>query len=586
MKLSGLGIRLKLMLKKIAIDVKNTHIKDLRNRFLSSLKKIPDIIHLKNLVFFSGILSVLVLALFVQRFNILGKYYIIKKPDYGSTYNQGVVGLIDKINPLFVRNEAENVATKMIFSGLTRVIDGNTIVPDLAKSWTVSEDGKVYDFILKNNIYWHDGESFTANDVIYTIGLIQNSETKTSLFSTWNGVTVKKINEYEVKFTLPAQYPDFLTVASQTILPKHLLSSVDPKNIKIAEFNQKPVGTGPYKFIRFDQFGSQAEVVLESNDNFAISRPFIQNINLIIYDDDRSLYDGLARRQIDGVLEINPENYSEIKNFSNTNIKSINFPEAQVMYLNTKNTILSDKSIREAITASMDRDSLIGKVFGSRAQVQSTPIGPGQPGYDSKASSVKFDIMSANKIFDSLGWIKGKDGFRSKDGKKLELRLIYPDNYENREVASVLKMQFKNVGISINPVGVDPGELSFSFIKSRNFDLLLLPQNVGVGQDWFSFWDSSQINFPGLNLSGFSDKRLDKFVEQLHKSGDAVYRAERFKQAQAVILEQNPVVYLYRREHLSAIADKVKGYEQSKYGTSLDILNNIYLWYINTKDTY
>ena len=315
MKLSGLGIRLKLMLKKIAIDVKNTHIKDLRNRFLSSLKKIPDIIHLKNLVFFSGILSVLVLVLFVQRFNSLGKYYIIKKPEYGSTYNQGVVGLIDKINPLFIRNEAENTATKLIFSGLTRVVDGNTIIPDLAKSWTVSEDGKVYDFILKKNISWHDGETFTADDVIYTIGLIQNSETKTSLFNTWNGVTTQKVNDYEVKFTLPAQYPDFLNVASQAMLPKHLLSSVDPKNIKIAEFNQVPVGTGPYKFIRFDQLGSQSEVVLESNDNFAISRPFIQGINLIIYDDDKSLYDGLARRQIDGVLEINPESFSEIKNF-------------------------------------------------------------------------------------------------------------------------------------------------------------------------------------------------------------------------------------------------------------------------------
>lgn len=584
MKLKNLRIKSRLRLKKLIINIRQTHLRDLRNVSLSNVKKIPDIVHLKNLVLFSGVLSIVIVAMFVTRFGSLSNYFIKEVPAFGGIYSHGVVGSIEKMNPLFVQDDAESVANKLIYSGLTRTVSGNNVA-DLAESWTVSTDLTIYNFKLKQNIKWHDGEPFSAEDVVYTIGLIQNPDTRTSLSQVWRGVTVEKISDFEVRFTLPNPFPGFLEVASEPILPKHLLSEIDPKNIKVAEFNTKPVGTGPYMFERFDQIGTQTSVILESNKDFTIHRPFIDQIRLIFFEDNETLYKGLTRRQISGVADISLDRLTDIKKMTNLDITQNYLPQYEVLNFNLKNEILAIKEIRLSFAALLDRKTLINDALDGNAKEISTPILPGRSGYDPKVKGIGYNLTVAIEALDKLGWVKGEDNIRRKEGKILKFRFVYVDNDENDKVALVLEKEFADAGVDLELVPADVHTINASYIRPRNFDMIMIGQNVGIDEDLYSFWHSSQITDPGLNLTGFSDPKVDKLLEQVRKSSDEKYRAERYKQIQEVLLAEQPAIYLYSPLHVSVIGKEIHTAKQKRISQPNDILNNIYDWYIRSRQT-
>lgn len=585
MNLKNLSLKLRLNLKKFYIDIRQTHLRDFRNLTFANIKKIPDIVHLKNLVLFSGILSVVIVAMFVTRFSSLDSYFIKNIPNFGGTYSHGVVGTIEKINPLFVQDDAENVANKLIYSGLTRTVSATNYVPDLAESWSISEDAKTYDFKLKQNVKWQDGANFNADDVTYTIGLIQNPDTRTSLSQIWRGVIVEKVNDFEVKFTLPNAFPEFLDVANQSILPKHLLGTIDPKNVKVAEFNTSPVGTGPYKFVRFDQTGTQTEVILESNKDFAIHRPFIDQIRLILYGDSSALYKGLARRQITGAADITIDRIADTKRLANITLTENYLPQYEVLNFNLKNDILANKDIRRALAAAVNRPEIINNALSGDAKEVSVPILPGRSGYDPKAKGVDFNVAAANDALEKAGWVKADDGIRRKDGKVLKFRFVYLNDSETNSVASVIRQQFKNVGVDLELIPTDMSLINANYIRSRNFDILLIGQNVGIDEDLYSFWHSSQVTDPGLNLTGFSNPKVDKLLEQVRKSSDPKYRSDRFKQVQDVLVDEQPALFLYTPLHVSVLGKEVLGAKQARISQPNDMLNNIYDWYIRTKRT-
>src|SRR3972149_5961619 len=125
------------------------------------------------MVFFTFVFSMMILVLFWQRFSDLNDYYVKKEPDFGGTYVEGVVGKIASFNPVYEGlNPAEDDVNKLVFSGLVKHNDKGEVIPDMAQSWEIKEEGKVYTFNLKEGIKWHDGADFTASDVVYTIQTI------------------------------------------------------------------------------------------------------------------------------------------------------------------------------------------------------------------------------------------------------------------------------------------------------------------------------------------------------------------------------------------------------------------------------
>lgn len=585
MKLKQVGIKLRLKLKKLLLDIRQTHLKDIRNAFLLYLKKLPNIIHLRNLVLFNSILSIVVIVMFYQRFTALAPYYQKFEPASGGVYREGVIGNVEKINPLFILNSAESSSVRLVFSGLTRVLPNDQIVPDLAEKWKQIDD-TTYDFTLRKGIKWHDGKDFKADDVIFTINLIQNPDTKTSQLAIWKGVKVEKVNDYEVKFTLTGAFPDFLKVASVPIMPQHLLKEIDPKNIKVAEFNLHPVGTGPYKFVRFDQSGSQTEVIFSENDNFAIHKPYLNEVRIKAYESFDDLYNGLIRKQIDGIADVPLDKADKVGSISNLNEYKMFLPRYQVLIFNTKKDFLSDKAVRQALVKAIDRTKIINIAANGYAQPVYSAVLPGQVGYDPKFRKETLDVASANSDLDKLGWLKGQDGTRTKDGKALTFTLVAGDDFENRSAAQEISGEYAQIGVKINLQLSDITLLQSDYLRPRNYDMVLVGQDTGSEADLYSFWHSSQVADPGLNLSGLGDRKMDKLLELARKTSNPKSKADKLIQAQETILDEAPAVYLYNPNFAIAIERNIKGFAVGKMDDSIEHLNSIYDWYINQKVGY
>jgi peptide/nickel transport system substrate-binding protein len=194
-------------------------------------------------------------------------------------------------------------------------------------------------------------------------------------------------------------------------------------------------------------------------------------------------------------------------------------------------------------------------------------------------------LAIANDTLEKGGWLKGDDGVRRKDGKILKFRFVFIDEAETTKVANILKGQFSAIGVELELIPSGVNTINANYVRPRNYDMILIGQNVGIDADLYSFWHSSQAADPGLNLTGFSDKKVDKLLEQVRKSSDAKYRSDRFKQVQDVIIEEQPAIFLYSPLHVSVLSKEIHGATQARISQSNDILNNIYEWYIEVKRT-
>jgi peptide/nickel transport system substrate-binding protein len=580
MKLKNFFIKLRLRAKKFFIELKKTRLKDLRNSFFYQIKKIPDIVHLKNLAFFGAIVSVIILVLFVQRFSLLRDYFIVREAVQGGIYKHGVVGEADKINPLFLQNEAEESISKLVFSGLTTIVDGQA-QPEVAEKWE-NPDATTYIFYIKDNVFWHDGQKLTVDDVVFTLNLIQNPDTRTPKNTIWKGVTYEIMPGNAIKFKLPNAYPGFLKVCSEPILPKHILEKVDPKNIKVAEYNQAPVGTGPYLFDRFDQVGANSEVVLKRNDNYyKKSRPLIDEVRVVFFENENDLVSSISRRQIDGTDSIN--GFTKVENISATVTQRIYLPAYTSVLFNYKSSILSQKDNRLAVIAALDRADILKSIDLEDSAIYG-PLLPGSPGYNAKQRGQANNLALSKELIEKSGFKKNDGEYFTKDGKVFEIRFAFIDTDHGRKIATAVSEQLKKAGIKVSLEPYDAVNFNQNVVRPRNFDLVLIEQNVGLDSELYSFWHSSQISDPGQNLTGYKDRKIDKLLEQSRKSSDRTYIAERNTQIEQAIIDDGAAYYIYRDSAKTVFSDKVAVVKQNRVSRAIDVLNTIDNWYINFKE--
>ncbi|MBU0647842.1 hypothetical protein KJ855_01535 [Patescibacteria group bacterium] len=170
-------------------------------------------------------------------------------PKSGGTMIEGIAGQPEMINPILSQtNDVDRDLVQLLFSGLLTYDQDHNLVGDLADSWEISEDEKVYTVHLRDRLYWHDGDDLTADDVVLTFHLIQHEQYHGTLADNWRDVAVEKIDDHTIKFTLPEIFSPFLVNLTTGILPYHIFADADPAKIhEMEDYNSQPIGNGPYK---------------------------------------------------------------------------------------------------------------------------------------------------------------------------------------------------------------------------------------------------------------------------------------------------------------------------------------------------
>lgn len=505
-------------------------------------------------------------------------------PKRGGEFKEGLIGTnILKLNPVLATNENEDAILRLLYRGLFKINERGEIVPDLAETYEVQNNGSVWVITLKEGIKWQDGTPITSNDVVFTVDLIHNLENDTPLQNSWQGVAVEKISEKKVKFSIPNPYAFFLTNLKLQIIPKHIFETVPTKNLPISPYNIKPVGSGPYKVesVSTERDGRLKSYRLKLSRETTKETAYIEYVSFLFYDTKTEALRALNLRQIDALANIEPQQISSLS--SSYKIVQMKRPLYYAAFLNPQNNAaLKELAVRKSLLLGTPQSHLIEKVLLGHASPLNSPIPPPiRPGEETT-----YDVEKAKSLLLEAGWedVDG-DGIREKKKNKnenLSLTIITPQNSFLIETASILAKSWKELGIDTTVEIVPLRELELNYIEPRKYDVLLFGNVLDLEADPFSFWHSSQKFNPGRNLSLYQNKTVDRLTETIRETLDGTKRNDLYLKFEEEIKEDVPVIFLYSPDFLYAVSKRIKNIPSQIITLPGERFSTIEQWFIKS----
>lgn len=524
---------------------------------------------------------------------LIGNFYrgITKiTPAQGGAYVEALPESPHNFNPVLSTNDADRDVTRLIFSSLLKYNERGELVPDLASSYSVSKDGKIYTIKLKDGIMWHDGEPFSGEDVIFTVNAVQNSEYASPLRNSWQGIKAEAADRNTVVITLKTPYAAFTpNLALLGILPKHVWKTVIPQNFPLAEFNLKPVGTGPYKFnkLQKDSLGRITSVNLSANENYFAGVANIKNIILRFYLSEEEAVSAFNRKEVDGILLQTAQNKNQIRGTDNSTVFSLPSLRVYAVFLNTDDKILKDKNVRLAINYAINREELISKLLDNEGRVAVGPIPPGLPGSSPDTEGYGYLPLKTKEILEKSGWTKNETGvYEKKLGKDKEATLLKFSIITTKSIqlaATMIRDYLKNAGIESELKIISLGELQQNYLKTKDHNAILIGESYTGAADPYVFWHGAAIKDQGLNLSLYNNKKVNKILEDARLISDPIKRASKLEEFQKLVLGDAPAVFLYSPNYIYVVKNNVKNINLLKLNVSSARYSKINEWNIETE---
>lgn len=532
-------------------------------------------------------LLLVIAAAFVFWANSSYKYLTKEIPRAGGEYTEGIAGQPLYINPLLSQtSEADSDLTQLIYSGLFKHDKNGNVVPDLAESYSISDDQKTYTVIMRKGVTWHDGEILNAEDAFFTFNILQDSAYKSPLRQSFQGVSVSMQDEYTIVFSIEKPYVGFLENLTVGLLPKHIWENIAPEKFALADYNLHPVGSGPYMFSDFqkDSGGNILTFKLLAYKNYYDGPAYISKMTFNFYPDDVSLINAYNEKEIMGMASIPPQNVKDIKNVKSTNIHELVIPSYFSVFFNrTKSVALANDEVRKALDMSVNRKEIIDVALYGKGIPLTSPFFPQMNGYADNGQSQP-DVDGANKLLDEAGWILDtNENVRKKGETKLEFEMVTTDWLELVQTADLLKAQWAKIGARVNIKVLTISDVQQNYIRTREYDSLLLGQSISFNPDLYSFWHSTQKRDPGLNLALFDNKDADGLLDSVRQETDNSKRIEEYQQFQSILFKEVPAVFLFGRYYLYPTSSAVQGIDAQNIKNRQQRFVDVNKWYVKTK---
>jgi len=507
-------------------------------------------------------------------------------PKNGGEYIEGIVGQPRYLNPMIsAYNNTDKDLSRIIYSNLFEYNADGKLQNDLAESYEISEDKTTYTVHIRQDVFWHDGEKLTAEDVLFTAKLISDPNYKIPIRSNWSGIETNLIDDYTISFKTTSPFVGFLNTLTFGIMPKHLWESIGPEKFALTDLNLNPIGSGPYKFNSFqkDSNGNIISYKLIANPQYYKQKPYISKVTFIFHTEE-DIIDAYNSKEIMGMNSISAQKVSEIKKIQSTNLHKIDVPWYFSVFFNQNKSVpLAYNEVRKALAHATNRQEIVDNVFNGNAQQSFTPFLPSMPGYTDDINKFDFNIDTANKIFEDNDWKKGDDGIRVKNDTRVEFNLVVIDQPDLIRIAEIIKNQWEAVGARININAFSVFDIQQNHIRPREYDALLFGQGLGGHLDPYPFWHSSMRKDPGLNLSIFESSDIDKLIEDGRIEFDEEKRVSIYQEFQKKLAEEVPAVFLYNPSYLYPVNKSIRGNEIQFMTNPSERFSNIENWYLKTK---
>jgi peptide/nickel transport system substrate-binding protein len=475
-------------------------------------------------------------------------------------------------------SSASTIASN-IFNSLLKYDKNLELTGELAQSWDVSADQKTITFHLKPNLKWADGKPLTSEDVLFTWQLVTDDKTRTPYGADYKLVKKAEAPDPETfKVTYAQPYaPALDSWSGLHILPKHLLAGQDINN---TPFARNPVGSHYYQL---DQWKKGESISLKRNVNATQGQAKIDHLVSRIIPDRAAQFLELMADNIDS-MSLNSIQYARIfPSRPDLTSKIAQYKELGNSYtylgFNLKRKPFDDVRVRQAINYAIDKQEIIDGVLLGLGLPVASPYKPGTRWSNPELHPYPYDPKKAIALLKEAGFEDhDHDGILDKDGQPLTFEILTNQNKEREMSAVLVQRRLKEIGIDVKIRVVEWATFISRFIKTGDFNVVLLGWGLGLEPDQFNIWHSSQQAPGQFNFIGYNNPTVDKLLEDGRMELNPDKRMKIYHEFAKILLEDSPVVYLFAGYGLPAIHKRVKGIDDP--APPAGIGHNSYGWYI------
>ena len=549
--------------------------------------RFEKLIVVKKFVSLWILLWLLLASITLWQITSLTSYFQTIQPVPGGIYNEGILGTVTNVNPIYATREVDSSLSKLIFAGLFTHNNQNQLVSCLASSYSVDSNETTYTVKLKPHLSWQDGQPLTAKDVVFTIDTIQNPDAQSPLYSSWLGIKVSALNASTIQFKLPnplASFPYNLTVG---IIPQHLLASIPPVDLRSAPFNTfSPVGAGPFAWHAIQVNGNtpqtaSEQIALTPFKNYVLGQPKLSEFIVNAYANKNQLTQSFNQGQLTAIAGLDhvPR---QLQNLSALQIHSPLLTAGNYVFFKTSSGLLSDVKIRQSLVLAANPAAIIARLSYQTIPVNE-PLLIGQLAYNPKYAQVTDNVKQAQAMLSQDGWLKSKNGYLYKNNQQLAFNLIATDTPENKLIGDMLKSQWLAVGAKVSLV-FESANTYATTLQDHNYDSTLDGISIGNDPDVYVYWDRSQYqpSSTGLNLSEYDSLDASQALEAGRTRLNPPLRVIKYQPFLADWQKDAPALGLYQPRVMYITRQTVYGLSDHEINASKDRFDNVQNWEILT----
>jgi len=472
-----------------------------------------------------------------------------------STLNLSITSSPSRLNPILANDSASSEITQWLFNGLFKYDKDGNIVPDLASSYKfVSNTHLIIN--LRDDVLWHDGEKFSADDVIFTFNKIHDPKVFTSIRSNYKEVkSISKIDDFTLEIIYKKPYFKALEIWMTGILPKHLLK--DEKDLMKSDFNKHPIGTGSY---RLDEFKVGSDIRLFAFDKYFEGRAKIDEINYKFLPDPTTSFLFLKQNRLDvgGLTPLQIDRQIDKEFLDNYQI--IESPAFAYSYLgfNLNNEKFKDLKVRRALSLAINRNEIVDILFFGHGEVCNGPFLPGSFAYNENVKPIKQDIKEAKRLLKLAGY---------DENNPLTFEVITNTGNETRlNATQIIQYQLEKIGVKMKIRVMEWQAFLNTVVHPRNYEAIVLGWNLALMPDAYPLWHSDSRKAGAFNLVGYSNKEVDDLIVKGSTTIDKKELGKIYKKLFDIIAHDTPYLFLYIPNSITVVSKKIKNIEPSFLG--------------------
>ncbi|HEY5486641.1 MAG TPA: ABC transporter substrate-binding protein [Candidatus Limnocylindrales bacterium] len=516
-------------------------------------------------------------------------------------YREGIVSHPSSITPLTARTQADRDLVALLFRGLLHAGPDGMLLPDLARSWSVSQDGKDYTFLLRDDAYWDDGQPVTSADVVFTVGLLQDSSYGGPLGASWQRITVTADSSDLVRFHLQAPMAGFLRQATLPLLPQRILHGISVSDLADSGFSSQPVGDGPFQLLEVDDshailqrvrsvtpalgpFATFDSSPTPSTPPSLVGANAVNDIEMVFFDDSATAAAQFRAGKLDAVGGLAPEAIDSA--IASPGSRLLAYPMANLtgVVLNQRpGTEFRDPNVRLGLLSAIDRTALLRNVLEGRGSVAEVPVPAwSKTWFDTTAvKTVAFDTSAAMSELTAAGWKRSGSGWTlPKVSTPYQLKLLTPDEATNPVVyrtAVAVAADWRAIGLDVTLVATNSADYR-QRLAAGQFSAAVVDFELGLDPDLSPILQSSQASSGGSNVSGIQDTSLDHLLQVAQQAISEGDRKTAVSAVEKYVSTNLPILSLCFTDYDFVVAGRVRGLDSNEIADPSDRYWDVIDW--------